>query len=299
MEKQPTIAGVTDSPLTNHGVLQATRLGEYFSRLGLTFTHIFTSDLQRAVKTSQIIQNTKPPRSVSPAVEVCLNPIQLPILREKDFGSYEGKSFRALKMYPKVKEGLCDEHQNEKGFKDIESKEKMIARMETFLTQHLYPVLDGEQKMNQKTVAVVSHGEILSVLWRCLLGRVGPKNISLAPGINIRREGIPLEYIATWSNTGYLEADIHTSTILVPNSKSKGIVTEKEIEPDTSDQNPESLLEGKSASVGIHTHCMTIKTINCKDHLKGVKRTGGGVGSSQYDGSQKKIESFFKKKQTS
>lgn len=40
----------------------------------------------------------------------------------------------------------------------------------------------------------------------------------------------------------------------------------------------------------------TIMTINGKDHLKGLKRTGGGVGSSRHDASQKGIESFFKRR---
>jgi hypothetical protein len=37
-------------------------------------------------------------------------------------------------------------------------------------------------------------------------------------------------------------------------------------------------------------------TVNGKDHLKGLKRTGGGVGSSRHDASQKGIESFFKRR---
>lgn len=40
----------------------------------------------------------------------------------------------------------------------------------------------------------------------------------------------------------------------------------------------------------------TILTINGKDHLKGLKRTGGGVGSSRYDTSQRGIDSFFKRR---
>ena len=40
----------------------------------------------------------------------------------------------------------------------------------------------------------------------------------------------------------------------------------------------------------------TVLTVNGKDHLKGLKRTGGGVGSSRHDVSQKGIESFFKRR---
>lgn len=45
-----------------------------------------------------------------------------------------------------------------------------------------------------------------------------------------------------------------------------------------------------------HDWTTTILTINGKDHLKGLKRTGGGVGSSRHDASQKGIESFFKRR---
>lgn len=40
----------------------------------------------------------------------------------------------------------------------------------------------------------------------------------------------------------------------------------------------------------------TVTKINGKDHLKGLKRTGGGVGSSRHDASQKGIDSFFKRR---
>lgn len=38
-----------------------------------------------------------------------------------------------------------------------------------------------------------------------------------------------------------------------------------------------------------------ILMINGKDHLRGLKRTGGGVGSSRHDASQRGIESYFKR----
>jgi hypothetical protein len=39
-----------------------------------------------------------------------------------------------------------------------------------------------------------------------------------------------------------------------------------------------------------------ILAINGKDHLRGLKRTGGGVGSSRHDASQKCIKTFFKRR---
>ncbi|KAL0258946.1 hypothetical protein SLS55_006451 [Diplodia seriata] len=40
----------------------------------------------------------------------------------------------------------------------------------------------------------------------------------------------------------------------------------------------------------------TSVTINGKEHLKGLKRTGGGLGSSKHDQNQKSIDTFFKRR---
>jgi hypothetical protein len=36
-----------------------------------------------------------------------------------------------------------------------------------------------------------------------------------------------------------------------------------------------------------------IKAINCRDHLRGFKRTQGGLGSAKYDQRQKTLDQFF------
>jgi hypothetical protein len=56
--------------------------------------------------------------------------------------------------------------------------------------------------------------------------------------------------------------------------------------------------EAPAASIeleGLPGWNIIIQKINGKDHLKGLKRTGGGVGSSRFDEGQRKIETFFKK----
>jgi hypothetical protein len=42
----------------------------------------------------------------------------------------------------------------------------------------------------------------------------------------------------------------------------------------------------------------TILAINGKDHLRGIKRTRGGIGSSRHDASQSSIKIFFKRCKT-
>lgn len=257
-------AGIRDSALTVQGVLQAERLGQYLATSGNRFTHVFASDLQRAVKTAEALVAAQPKNLDTPELTVR----QLSELREQDFGFYEGKPFYARQRDSKQtgKEKHRSQHQDDPGFQYVESKESMTARTNAFVSGHLQPlILKGEGEPNN-VVAVVSHGILLSHLWRSILGILAthkPK-VTLAPGVSTGGGGVtPLEFLGGWSNTGYLELDIAATL------------------PNTHDQSSE--------------HCtMLIKTVNGKEHLKGLKRARG-VGSAQYDEGQRKIESFFKK----
>ena len=251
-------AGVTDSALTNHGVLQATRLASYLATK-FRFTHIFSSDLQRAFKTATAVQNARQ-REYSELVEV----YQLKILQEQDFGSFERMTFAARAK------SIGD---NVEPIKQPETKEALASRAELFLNDYLLPLLFSESTGEINQVAIVSHGLLLSALWRCLLRRFNASHVDLARGVEVpTRDMSSLEHIGSWSNTGYLELsiDLMTSESI---SKSSSLPDE--------DSN---ILEG---------YKMTILGINTKAHLQGLKRTGGGVGSSKHDEKQKSIESFF------
>ena len=69
--------GLTDLPLTDHGEAEARRLRPMLA--GETFTHVFTSPLQRAARTCEL-------SGVSPAAEV------EPDLVEWDNGDFEGET---------------------------------------------------------------------------------------------------------------------------------------------------------------------------------------------------------------
>ena len=277
-------AGVKDSALTTHGHLQAERLGQYLAQRGLRFTHIFSSDLERAHKTAKAIcsaqgtckddeiTNNKP--KVQPLV----------ILREQDFGFYEGKPFyaRPRESNRSGKKDHRSQHQNDPEFKDVESKESMAARMDQYLREHLLPNIVEERHGKEAVVAIVSHGIILSHLWRCFL-KCFPKNsVALSPGLSVGKGGVtPVEYLGGWSNTGYLELKVVKSATpesSLPTSPSLA-------PPDRNDRN---------LSVSLPSHKVVVKVINGKEHLVGLKRTRG-VGSSQFDEGQKKIDTFFKK----
>ncbi|KAL8772433.1 MAG: hypothetical protein Q9209_002384 [Squamulea sp. 1 TL-2023] len=280
-------AGIRDSPLTVQGVLQAERLGRYLAATEKTLTHVFASDLQRAVKTAEAIASAQP----KPDVAASLTVRQLPVLREQDFGFYEGKPFFARQRDSRKsgKDNHRSQHQDEPGFQDVESKESMAARTNTFVVEHLKPLVLKQLSEKQPVVAIVSHGIFLSHLWRSILGMFSKHTVALAPGLSVGSGGVtPLEHLGGWSNTGYLELDIIRPLL-------GGQVELRSTDP-VAGVHPTSTAKAEEADImGLPTTFkMLIKTVNGKEHLKGLKRTRG-VGSSQHDEGQKKIESFFKK----
>ena len=210
------------------------------------------------------------------------------VLREQDFGFYEGKPFYARSRESKQsgKDEHRSEHQGESGFKDVESKQGMATRMDQFLQEHLISLMLQGGEGDKATLAIVSHGIILSHLWRCFL-KLFPKNsVTVSPDLSVATGGsTPLEHLGGWSNTGYLELDIsvHDAPILKKNL-------------DSSDASTETARLPEAEPALLPNHKMTIKTVNGKEHLVGLKRTKG-VGSSQHDESQRKIEVFFKKRE--
>lgn len=171
---------------------------------------------------------------------------------------------------------------------DVESKESMIGRMDVFIQDHLLPLLRKMTSEPEPIVCIVSHGIILSHLWRCFLKNFPRKSVSLAPDtVTGTSNPTVLEHLGSWSNTGYLELDVHSS------GAEAGTGTDDfkgNLFP-LGHPSPDQSLTPTAPHLK-----MIIKTVNGRDHLKSLKRTRGGVGSSKYDEGQKKMESFFKKR---
>ena len=285
----PSSAGITDSALTVHGNLQAERLGQYLADNGPRFGRIYSSDLQRAVKTATAIRLAQPLPDCDAAHEAKLQVTALTILREQDFGFYEGKPFyaRSRDSSKSGKESHRSQHQDDPDFQDVESKESMALRMSTFLQNHLVPALCNEPIKRNSSIAVVSHGIILSQLWRCFLKLFAKNSITLSPGLSVGVGAItPLEYLGGWSNTGYLELEV---------LKKEAAATSDLATSTTVASTPGLPTPRSDAFPSLHQYKMVVKTVNGKEHLKGLKRTRG-VGSTKFDEGQKSIESFFKKK---
>ena len=247
----------------------------------MNFTKIYSSDLQRAYKTADTIRHAQNfPSDGEQTDPLVVTPLVL--LREQDFGSLEGKPFYARPRGNNKtgKEDYRKKHLGDPDFKDTETKESMMVRMNVFLDTHLMWQIELEDKLRQQTVAIVSHGIILSTLWRCILKRFHESSVRLGPGVPLG----PLERLGGWSNTGYLELDV----------SDRGVTEQIDAKSTHVHEPSDSYVveDGVTLLIG---RLMTVIAVNSMDHIKGFKRTGGGIGRSQLDENQKKIDSFFKK----
>ncbi|KAM0405193.1 hypothetical protein ACHAQC_000269 [Fusarium culmorum] len=219
-------AGSRDSALTAHGVMQAQKLASHLAE-HVAIDRIFSSNLSRAVHTAQAILDAQ-------KCAKDLKLVQVPELREKDFGTGEGTKF-----------GSATKHEGS------ETPQAMRKRIDVFLDEHL-PRLHEDS-----TVCIVAHGIILGTFYKALSDRI--PSTSTAP--DAASEGRAESAFArpTWSNTGYVEALITTDA-------------------STTDKNVQ----------------MRVVKVNSVEHLKGLRKTRGGIGSAKFDAKQKTMDSFFK-----
>lgn len=272
-------AGSRDSALTAHGVLQTRRLGAHLAAMPslagssgdvIATTDIFSSDLQRAFATASAIldaQQKRDGRNAGAAKEV----IKSVDLRERDFRSGEGVRFEASA-------GDIDGGRN--AFADAESRDEMRVRAERFIDAHLHPLLDAnvegtdKDARNRRAIVVVAHGLILNVLLSSLLQRYAPSELArlLPPatraGGSDAAQRRRAELRVPWNNTGYLAMTVKAKTAGKNNEKSGDA--------------------GKRVGVQLQ-----VTTVNCVEHLDGLKKTRGGIGSARFDPKQKTMDAFF------
>src|ERR1700722_4741257 len=127
-------AGVTDSALTNHGVLQTQRLGSYLADRH-RFTQVFSSDLRRAYMTAKAIEDAQKSKHTDVGD---MTVVQLELLREQDFGSFE-----CMPWSSKRSEITTDKlpKPEDAGFRPKETSEAMAKRADIFLDDYILPQL--------------------------------------------------------------------------------------------------------------------------------------------------------------
>lgn len=209
-----------------------------------------------------------------------------------------------------------EKHRSEPGFVDIESRDSMDKRADVFLDQHLLPLLGNGGEL---FVAVVSHGMLLSSLWKRLLFRLPKRSLTVAPEVTAARGAIVLEHLGGWSNTGYLELIL---CIAVPasledaqlgkhefsDSSSPSYDTAASIPVDPTNASgsldagpPKDVFAPITTKTTSHTlqgWSTTIVAVDSKQHLVGLKRQRGGIGRLAHDEGQKKLDGFFKRQRT-
>ncbi|TAQ84131.1 hypothetical protein B7494_g7554 [Chlorociboria aeruginascens] len=280
-------AGVTDSALTIHGILQANRLGSYLATTAVKVSHIFSSDLQRAAKTAEIVLAAQPRTLSTPtAVKKDEN------LREQDFGDYEGKAYRK-----RSKNNTGDMNHNLARFKDVESKEAMRTRMDIFIDTHLQPLF--HTTADEDTVVVVAHGIILIYLWQRILARF-LHSVAVSSGVLVGDRG--LHYPGIWSNTGYMDLEIKSIPTASIDSSSLplGLESKSWLEVDSKYTSPPLTPSASTSAIPLNNpylqKSLVVKSVNNLEHLRGVKKTRGGIGSSAHDSTQKTMDFFLVKK---
>lgn len=152
------IQGSTDIPLNENGIRQAHSLAGYLERQvvgkGGTITHIFTSPLERAKETAEIVgaRLRVPVEAVSG-------------LEEMNFGICEGKSWLEAKaMYPQEL-SEWEENKRERRILGGESYQDVLDRFFSaykIIKRRLSLVeLDGEKDNN---ILIITHGAVIMLL---------------------------------------------------------------------------------------------------------------------------------------
>ncbi|KAF3313455.1 hypothetical protein TWF173_005963 [Orbilia oligospora] len=178
-----------------------------------------------------------------------------------------------------------EEEGEEEEFREMETPASIKARADSFVRRCIIPLLPGTPILlppslagaSQNTttasndqdpppegsspvVAIVSHGMLLSWLWKSFVALFPPTSV-LATTPVVQKGWYQGKHPG-WGNTGYLVVEV------LP----KGVVSK----------------DGMT---------VVIEGVNEKVHLVGLKRTGGGVGSEKWDQRQTKLEGFFGKKE--
>ena len=144
--KQNIVQGYNiDAPLTKEGVAESKKLGEYLKKF--TFDQVFTSKLQRTVKTAELSLGTK-----------ILKENQIEFLNERSYGKFEGgtkeKTMEIFTTQSEEFKKLTREQQLHYTFHhEIESDYALGERTHKFF--------ELISKKDYKQIAVFTHGGVI------------------------------------------------------------------------------------------------------------------------------------------
>ena len=160
--RDDVLSGHVDTDLTAEGKTQAKVLARKLSHI--KFDEIYTSDLQRAIKTAELISGRR-----------IIKDHQLTQLRERSFGQMEGtpaKHWRAMHKAEHYQKMPDDKRWTHKHRPDIESDHEVSVR-------YIKALQDLAKQHPGETLLIVAHGGAL----RALLIKLGYATLSdLPPG---------------------------------------------------------------------------------------------------------------------
>lgn len=168
--------GHTDIPLNATGEVQAHELREKFK--GIRFDAVFSSDLQRAKKTAEIV-----------SLERDLAIQTTKALRERSYGEFEGRTKEEVQeIINNLLSSLTEEEKKSaKLFPNQENDEEVVSRVVTFLRE--IAVANAN-----KTILVVSHGGVVRELLEHFgygeQNRTGSLKISNGAYIKFESDGV-------------------------------------------------------------------------------------------------------------
>ena len=216
-----------------------------------------------------------------------------PELIERGFGSLEGKSYleaprelKRRKVDPKSFYQKCTANSIPKITSSetryevtrSESHESLSNRANAFIDSFLLPLINDPQETpvdssHTKTIAIVSHGILLATLFRELVSRFRTITVSS----EALKAGFIVGKTPRWDNTGYTLLQLYSDSPRDP-------FTPESLPSET--QKPCQKLDCE----------LVVKEVNITRHLKGLKRTGGGIGSARADPKQRSMKDFLQSK---
>lgn len=256
-------------------------LARHFRDRGVRFTHIFSSDLDRASDTARgICQQQLGGR--------LLAPFQTSLLKEQYFGTVEGTRWQSAA--PASTTGTPGTWQGgEPRYTQEESMASMRSRANSFLNDHLLPVVQNKpSSSNEEVVAIVAHGIILQVLWECFTELFDPRDIHLGPGVSQTDLG---DYVQpTWSNSGYMELDVKQ----LPPAPTMLLAKSARVVPVPGSVQTSIKTPGSLAFSG---WAMTVMSVDNTSHLAGaqqVPRSGGAIRDTVHESRQQIMDDFYR-----
>ncbi|KAF8073718.1 phosphoglycerate mutase-like protein [Lyophyllum atratum] len=232
----------------------AEALAKSFASTSLTAIH--SSPLKRALTTAETLKKSQ-------AAPIPLH--TSPLLREQNFGRGEGQRYdvrreSALSLVEHIAKGKYPSTYNRsERFPDGESLNDVAGRADQVVQDLILPYVQkaAQEGTDSMHVAFVSHGIFIKELVASLLRQSVGKAQAFHGGL---------------SNTGWVLMTVKVKVRL--------------------DRFPS--LRHKAADVDVSFPYVRVVKFNSCEHLHGLVRQKGGIGSAAFDPTQKDIRSFFK-----